>query len=67
MLGHRPGADPRFTLHGSWKRVENDAAGDGSFAAVEQSMSDRLLGNPMRRLFMGVRAAVVNVRRVARD
>ena len=26
--------------------AEHDADGDGSFAAVERSMSDRLLGNP---------------------
>ena len=34
----------RLTFHGSWKRAENDADGCGSFAAVERSMSDRLLG-----------------------
>ena len=43
MRGRRPGADPRFTLHASWKRVVNDADGRGSFAAVERSTSDRLL------------------------
>ncbi len=34
----------RLTFHGSWERSEHDAAGRGSFAAVERSMSDRLLG-----------------------
>jgi len=43
MRGRRPEADPRFTPHGSWKRAEYDADGRGSFAAVERSMSDRLL------------------------
>ena len=43
MSGARPGAYPRFTFHGSWKRVENDADGCGSFAAVERLMPDRLL------------------------
>ena len=33
----------RFMFHGSWKRAEHDADGRGSFAAVERSMSDRLL------------------------
>jgi len=49
MRGRRPEADPRhlsrLTFHGSWKRAENDAVGRGSFAAVEQSMSDRLLAH----------------------
>ena len=43
MRGRRPKADPRFTFHGSWERAEHDADGRGSFAAVERSMSDRLL------------------------
>ena len=43
MRGRRPEADPRFTFHASWERTENDADGCGSFAAVERSMSDRLL------------------------
>ena len=34
----------RLTFHGSWERAEHDADGRGSFAAVERSMSDRLLG-----------------------
>jgi hypothetical protein len=34
----------RFTPHGSWKRVEHDADGRGSFAVVERSMSDRRPG-----------------------
>ncbi len=33
----------RLTFHGSWERAENDADGRRSFAAVERSMSDRLL------------------------
>jgi hypothetical protein len=33
----------RLTFHSSWKRVEHDADGRGSFVAVERSMSDRLL------------------------
>jgi hypothetical protein len=33
----------RFMFHGSWKRAEHDADGRGSFAAIEWSMSDRLL------------------------
>jgi hypothetical protein len=33
----------RLTFHGSWERAEHDADGRGSFAAVERSMSDRLL------------------------
>jgi hypothetical protein len=36
----------RLTFHGSWARAENDAAGRGSFAAVERSMSDKLLDEP---------------------
>ena len=32
-----------FTVHGSWEWAENDADSRGSFAAVERSMSDRLL------------------------
>jgi len=44
MRGRRPGVDPHFTLHGSWKRAEHDADGRGSFVAVERSLSDRLLG-----------------------
>ncbi len=44
MRGRRLEADPRFTVHGSWERAENDADGRGSFAAVKRSMSDRLLG-----------------------
>jgi hypothetical protein len=43
MRGRRSEADLRFTFHGSWKRAEHDAVGRGSFAAVERSMSDRLL------------------------
>ena len=50
MRGRRSEADHRFTFHGSlltfhgsWKRTEHDAVGRGSFAAVERSMSDRLL------------------------
>ena len=43
MHDRRPEADHRFTFHGSWKRAEYDADGRGSFAAVERSMSDRLL------------------------
>ena len=43
MSGARPEADPRFTFHGSCERAEHDADGRGSFAAVERSMSDRLL------------------------
>jgi len=46
MRGRRPEADPRFTFHGSWKRAEHDVDGCGSFAAVERSMSDRLLECP---------------------
>ena len=55
MRGRRPERpDPRFTFHASrftdsceW--TENDADGRGSFAAVERSMSDRLLdsGGPV--------------------
>ena len=45
MRGRRPEADPRFTVHGSWERAGNAADGRGSFAAVEWSMSDRLLDN----------------------
>ena len=43
MRGRRPEPDHRFTFHGSWKRAEHDADGRRSFAAVERSMSDRLL------------------------
>ena len=43
MRGRRPEPDHRFTFHGSWKRAEHDADGRRSFAAVEQSMSDRFL------------------------
>ena len=43
MSGARPEADPRFAFHGFWERAEHDADGRGSFAAVERSMSDRLL------------------------
>ena len=58
MRGRRPEVDPRFTFHasrftfhGSLKRAENDAGGRESFAAVERSMSDRLLeGNFQRQL-----------------
>ena len=39
---HRP-EPSRGTFHGSWERAEQDADGRGSFAAVERSMSDRLL------------------------
>jgi len=35
--------DPRSMFHDSSKRAENDAEDRGSFAAVEQSMSDRRL------------------------
>jgi len=45
---HRP-EPSRGTVHGSWKRAEHDADGRGSFAAVERSMSDRLLGRPYVR------------------
>jgi len=44
MSGARPEADPRFAFHGFWERAENDADGRESFAAVERSMSNRLLG-----------------------
>jgi hypothetical protein len=48
MQGRRPKADPRFTFHASRFTVlggaEHDADGRGSFAAVEMSLSDRLLG-----------------------
>jgi hypothetical protein len=44
MRGRRPEADPRFTFHGSWERAEHGADDRRSFAAVERSMSDRLLG-----------------------
>jgi len=44
MSGARPEADPRFAFHGFWERAEHDADGRGSFAAVERSMSNRLLG-----------------------
>ena len=39
----RPQANPRVTFHGSWERAEHDADGRRSFAAVERSISDRLL------------------------
>jgi len=45
MRGCRPEADTRFTVHGSWERAEHDADGHGSFAAVERSVSDRLLAS----------------------
>ena len=35
----------RLTFHGSWERAEHDTDGCGLFAAVEWSMSDRLLGH----------------------
>jgi len=34
----------RLTFHGSWKRAEHDADSRESFAAVERSMLDKLLG-----------------------
>jgi len=39
----------RLTFHGSWERAENKADAWASLAAVERSMSDRLLGqaNPL--------------------
>jgi len=43
MRDRRPKAHPRFTFHGSWERAEYDADGRRSFAAVERSMSGRLL------------------------
>ena len=45
MQGRSSETDPRFTFHGSWERAEreHDADGRRSFAAVERSMSDRLL------------------------
>jgi hypothetical protein len=53
MRGRRPETDhrftfhvSRFTVHGSRERAENDADGLGSFAAVEQSLSNRLLAQP---------------------
>ena len=43
MQGRNSAADPRFTFHGSWERAERDTDGRGSFAAIDKSMSDRLL------------------------
>ena len=40
----------RFTPHGSWQRAENKAEAWTSFAAVERSMSDRLLVRAAHRL-----------------
>ncbi len=48
MRGRRLEADSRFTVHGSWEWAENDTEYRGSFAAVERSMSGRLLR--MKRL-----------------
>ena len=46
MRGRRPGKNRRRIRWNTLRifRVENDADGHGSFAAVERSMSDRLLG-----------------------
>jgi len=46
MRGRRPGKTGGVFagIHRGFFRAENDADGRGSFAAVEQSMSDRLLG-----------------------
>jgi hypothetical protein len=50
MRGRRPEADPRFTFHASRFTVLGSGPRTmqmvcGSFAAVEQSMSDRLLAH----------------------
>ena len=59
MSGARLEADPRFTFHvsrltfhGSCERAENDADGCGSFAAIERSMSDRLLRSALEVLLL---------------
>jgi hypothetical protein len=51
MRGRRPGITGGVFagIHGEFFRAENDADGRRSFAAVERSMSDRLLrqANPL--------------------
>ena len=46
MRGRRPGktGDVFAVLHRGFFRAEHDADSRGSFAVVERSMSDRLLG-----------------------
>ncbi len=46
MRGRRPGKTGGVIagIHRGYFRAEHDADGRGSFGAVEQSMSDRLLG-----------------------
>jgi hypothetical protein len=48
MRGHRPGKTGGVFagIHRGFFRGENDADGRRSFAAVERSMSDRLLEEP---------------------
>jgi len=52
MRGRRPESGPRFMFYGSWERAENDSDGRGLFAAVERSMSDRILR--MKRLVSAI-------------
>ena len=51
MRGRRPGKTGGVFagIHGGFFLAENDADGRGSFAAVERSMPDRLLGPTVRR------------------
>jgi len=55
----------RLTVHGSWEQAEYDANGRGSFPAVEQSMSDRLLARIIHEHFCCNRrfAAATSLRR----
>jgi len=51
MRGRRPGKTGGVFagIHRGFFRAENDADGCGSFAAVERSMSDRLLNVPVAK------------------
>jgi hypothetical protein len=62
MRGHRPGKTGGVFagIHRGFFRAENDADGRGSFAAVERSMSDRLLGSRLALKTVTREAYLVN-------